>query len=96
LSGDSDLQVVSLTADVTGDGKPDLIFGSSDEQLDIYPALGGGEFADSPAEEVEVRAAGVLEAVDLTGKGRSDLILHYPNTRGHRSEIVVLKNLGGW
>ncbi|HEY4883562.1 MAG TPA: VCBS repeat-containing protein [Myxococcales bacterium] len=96
LSGDSDLQVVSLTADVTGDGKPDLIFGSSDEQLDIYPALGGGEFADSPAETVEVRAAGVLEAVDLTAKGRSDLILHYPNTRGHRGEIVVLKNLGGW
>jgi hypothetical protein len=43
-----------------------------------------------------VRAAGVLEAVDLTAKGRSDLILYYPNTRGHRGEIVVLKNLGGW
>ena len=34
--------------------------------------------------------------VDLTAKGRSDLILYYPNTRGHRGEIVVLKNLGGW
>ena len=27
LAGDSDLQAVSLTADVTGDGRPDLIFG---------------------------------------------------------------------
>jgi hypothetical protein len=96
LSGDSDLQAISMTADVTGDGKPDLIFGSSDEQLDIYPALGRGEFATSPAETVEVRASGVLEAVDLDGKGRSDLILHYPKTRGHRSEIVVLINRGGW
>jgi hypothetical protein len=96
LSGDSDLQAVNLTADVTGDGKPDLIFGSGEEQLDIYPALGGGEFAASPAETIEVRAAGVLEAVDLDGKGRSDLILYYPKTRGHRAEIVVLTNRGGW
>lgn len=96
LSGESDLQAVNLTADVTGDGKPDLIFGSSEEQLDIHPALGGGEFAAAPAETVEVRAAGVLEAVDLDGKGRSDLILYYPKTRGHRSEIVVLTNRGGW
>ena len=96
LAGDTDLQAVSLTADVTGDGKPDLIFGSSEDQLDIYPALGGGEFASNPAETVEVRAAGVMEAVDLDGKGRSDLVLHYPKTRGHRGEIVVLTNRGGW
>jgi hypothetical protein len=96
LSGDSDLQAISLTADVTGDGRPDLIFGSSEDQLEIYPALGGGEFASSAAETIEVRAAGVLEAVDLDGKGRSDLILYYPKTRGHRSEIVVLTNRGGW
>ena len=96
LSGDSDLQAVNLTADVTGDGRPDLIFGSGEEQLEIYPALDGGEFASSPAETVEVRAAGALEAVDLDGKGRSDLILYYPKTRGHRGEIVVLVNRGGW
>ncbi len=96
LSGDSDLQAISLTADVTGDGRPDLIFGSSEDQLDIYPALGGGEFASSAAETIEVRAAGVLDAVDLDGKGRSDLILYYPKTSGHRSEIVVLTNRGGW
>jgi len=81
---------------VTGDGKPDLIFGSSEDQLDIYPALGDGEFASSAAETIEVRAAGVLDAVDLDGKGRADLILYYPKTRGHRGEIVVLTNRGGW
>jgi len=96
LSGESDLQAVSLTADVTGDGRPDLIFGSSEDQLEIYPAIGNGEFAPSPAETVVVRAAGVLDAVDLNGTGRNDLILYYPKTRGHRSEIVVLTNRGGW
>jgi hypothetical protein len=96
LSGESDLQAISLTADVTGDGKPDLIFGSSEDQLDIHPSLGNGEFAAVAAETVEVRAAGVLEAVDLNGKGRNDLILHHPRTRGHRGEIMVLTNRGGW
>jgi hypothetical protein len=96
LSGEADLQAVNLTADVTGDGKPDLIFGSGEEQLDIYPSQGGGEFSSSPAETVEVRSAGVLEAVDLDGKGRCDLVLHYPKTGGHRGEIVVLINRGGW
>ncbi len=96
LSGDSDLQAVNLSADVTGDGKPDLVFGATEDELHVYPGLGGGEFATKPAEIVDVRAAGKLEAVDLDGKGRSDLILHYPQSRGHRREIVVLVNLGGW
>jgi hypothetical protein len=96
LSGDSDLQAVSLAADVTGDGKPDLLFAPSEEELDVYRAVGDGEFASSPTEVIEVRAAGVLDAVDLDGKGRSDLVLHYPQTYGHRGEIVVLTNLGGW
>jgi hypothetical protein len=96
LSGDSDLQAISLAADFTGDGKPDLVFGVAEDELAIYPALGGGEFAEDPAETVAVRAAGVLDTVDLDGKGRSDLVLHYPQTRGHRGEIVVLVNLGPW
>jgi hypothetical protein len=96
LAGDSDLQAVSLAADVTGDHKADLIFAPSEDELDVYPGLGDGEFASSPAETIDVRAAGVLDVVDLDGKGRSDLVLHYPQSRGHRGEIVVLTNLGGW
>lgn len=96
LAGDADLQALSVTADVTGDKRPDLIYGASEDELEIYPGLGGGEFATEPAEKVDVRAAGVLDAVDLDGKGRADLILHYPQTSGHRGEINVLVNAGAW
>ena len=96
LSGDSDLQAVSFTADVTGDGRPDLVFGSSEDELDIFPAAAGGAFADEAAETVPVRAMGAIEAVDLDGKGRSDLVLYYPQTKGHRGEIMVLVNQGKW
>lgn len=96
LAGDSDLQAVQFVADYTGDGKPDLAFGTAEDELSIFPGLGRGAFAEEAAAIVEVRAAGVLEAVDLDGKGRSDLLLHYPQTRGHRGEIVVLVNKGPW
>ena len=36
-----------------------------------------------------------LLSVDLEERGRSDMILYYPRTNGHRSELVVLRNLGG-
>jgi hypothetical protein len=96
VSGGADLAAISLEADVTGDKRPDLVFGSAEEELSIYPGLGTGEFAAEPAEVVPVLATAQLEAVDLDGKGRSDLLLHYPQTRGHRGEIVVLVNTGAW
>jgi hypothetical protein len=96
LSGDSDLQAVNLSADYTGDGKPDLAFGTAEKELSIFPGLGGGEFADDPAEVIPVRSAGALEPVDLDGKKRSDIVLYYPQTKGHRGEIVVLVNQGPW
>jgi hypothetical protein len=96
ISGGADLQAISLEADVTGDKRPDLIFGSSDDELSIYPGLGNGEFAAEAVETVSVLATAQLDAVDLDGKGRADLLLHYPQTRGHRGEIVVLVNTGAW
>jgi len=96
LSGNSDLQAVDLSADYTGDGKPDLAFGTAEEELSIFPGLGGGAFAEDAAEVIPVRAAGALEAVDLEGKKRSDIVLYYPQTKGHRGEIVVLVNKGPW
>lgn len=96
VAGGADLQALSLDADVTGDRRPDLVFGSSDDELSIFPATRSGEFATEAVEVVPVLATAQLEAVDLESKGRSDLILHYPQTLGHRGEIVVLVNLGGW
>jgi hypothetical protein len=96
LSGSSDLQAVDLSADYTGDGKPDLVFGTADDELSIFPGLGGGVFAEEAAEVVPVRSAGILEAVDLDGKKRSDIVLYHPQTKGHRGEIVVLVNKGPW
>ena len=91
LSGDSDLQAVSFQADVTGDKKPDLVFGSSEDELQIFSG-----FSEDALDTVKVRAAASLEPVDLDGKGRSDLILYYPQTKGHRGEINVLINQGPW
>jgi hypothetical protein len=96
VAGGVDLQAVSLEADVNGDKRPDLIFGSSEDELSIYPGLGTGEFAPDAVEVVQVLATAQLDAVDLDGKGRADLLLHYPQTRGHRGEIVVLVNTGAW
>jgi hypothetical protein len=96
VAGNSDLQAVSLEADVTGDGRPDLVFGSSETTLSIYPGIGKGEFAADSAEDIEVLATAQLDATDLNGKGRSDLLLHYPQTSGHRGDIVVLVNAGAW
>jgi hypothetical protein len=96
VAGGVDLQAISLEADVTGDKRPDLVFGSAEDELSIYPGLGNGEFAAEAVEVVPVLATAQLEAVDLDGKGRADLLLHYPQTRGHRGEIVVLVNTGAW
>src|SRR5258708_3634777 len=53
LAGDSDLQAVNLAADYTGDGKPDLAFGTAEDELSIFPGLGGGAFAEEAAAIVE-------------------------------------------
>jgi hypothetical protein len=96
VSGGADLQALALDADLTGDRRPDLVFGSSEDELSVYPAQANGEFASDAAEVVSVLATAHVDAVDLDGKGRADLLLHYPQTRGHRGEIVVLVNVGGW
>jgi hypothetical protein len=95
LSGDFDLQVVDFAGDYDGDKRPDLAFGTDDEELSIYLAR-SGVLSDEAAETVPVRAVGSVQPVDLDGKGRSDLILFSPSTKGHKGEIVVLVNVGPW
>ena len=97
LSGDADLQAVDFSGDYDGDKKPDLAFATGVEELSIFLSRGAtAVVAEEASEAVVVRAMGVLEPVDLDGKGRSDLLLHYPSTKGHRGEIVVLVNTGPW
>jgi hypothetical protein len=97
LSGDADLQAVDFSGDYDGDKRPDLLFGTGEEELSVFLSRGASAVvADEAAEKIDVRAMGVVQPVDLDGKGRSDVLLHFPSTRGHRGEIVVLVNAGPW
>jgi FG-GAP-like repeat len=99
--GQADTQVIELLGDYDGDGKPDLAYGTDDDELSIFRGQPGGAIYDGiyeedAAEQIKVRAFGEALPVDLLGQGRDDLVLHYPSTKGHRGELVVLLNQGGW
>jgi hypothetical protein len=95
--GQADSQAVDLFGDYDGDGRPDLVYGTEDEELSIFRGQPGGAlFEEDAAEKIEVHAFGEALSVDLTGAGRDDLVLHYPATKGRRGEVVVLLNQGGW
>ena len=57
---------------------------------------GAALFEEDAREEIEVPAFGTLEAVDLDRQGKSDMVLFYPNTKGQKSQLVVLLNRGPW
>jgi FG-GAP-like repeat len=96
LSGAADIQAIDMFGDYNGDKRVDLAFGTGDDELSIF--LGGKAtlFDDSAAARIPVRAVGRLESVDLDGKGRSDMLLYYPSTKGHRGEVMLLRNTGPW
>ncbi|MGO9828980.1 MAG: FG-GAP repeat domain-containing protein [Myxococcaceae bacterium] len=96
LSGAADIQAIDMFGDYNGDKRLDLAFGTGDEELSVFLGGQGTLFADSPSARIAVRAVGRLESVDLDKKGRSDMLLYYPNTKGHRSEVVLLRNVGPW
>lgn len=77
------------TADVNGDGKPDLIGASNNSgtYLDIWTNNGTGGFTSAPAPYL---ASGLLcvTAADVNGDGRVDLIVL-------GSQVIVLTNNGG-
>jgi hypothetical protein len=96
LSGAADIQAIDMFGDYNGDKRVDLAFGTGDDELSIFLGGQGTLFADSAAARIPVRAVGRLESVDLDGKGRSDMLLYYPATKGHRGEVVLLRNTGPW
>jgi hypothetical protein len=96
-SGEADVQAASIRGNYNGDGRPDLAFGTDDDELSIYPGVASADlFAEDAVDEIPVRAFGVLEAVDLDRQGKSDILMYYPRTKGQRGTIVVLLNRGRW
>jgi hypothetical protein len=96
LSGAADIQAIDMFGDYNGDKRVDLAFGTGDDELSIFLGGRGTLFADSASARIPVRAVGRLESVDLDGKGRSDMLLYYPATKGHRGEVMLLRNVGPW
>jgi FG-GAP-like repeat/FG-GAP repeat len=96
LSGAADIQAIDMFGDYNGDKRVDLAFGTGDDELSVFLGGQGALFADSAAARIPVRAVGRLESVDLDGKGRSDMLLYYPATKGHRGEVMLLRNTGPW
>jgi hypothetical protein len=97
LSGESDTQAADYEGDYNGDRRRDLVFGTGDNELSIFPGIvGSGLFADDAVETIAVRAFGEAMSVDLDRKGKSDIVLYYPSTKDHRGDIEVLFNRGPW
>jgi hypothetical protein len=97
LSGETGVQAADLRGDYNGDRRPDLAFGTDDDELSVFPGTGAAElFEEDAVEQIAVPAFGTLEAVDLDRRGKSDMVLYYPATRAHRTELVVLFNQGPW
>lgn len=99
LSGETGAQAADMRGDYNGDRRPDLAFGTDEEELSVFPggaSAAEGLFAEDAVEEIKVPAFGQLESVDLDRQGKSDMVLFYPRTRGQKREIVVLFNRGPW
>jgi len=92
LEGHTDMQAIDMDGDYDGDGQRDLAFGTDADELSLYKGGASGDlFADEPMAKVPVRAFGQLLAVPLDGGKRTDLVLWYPGTRGHKKEIAVVR-----
>jgi hypothetical protein len=71
----------------------DPVFGTGDDELSLFPGTSAsGLFAEDAIEEIQAPAFGI--AVDLDRKGKSDMLLSYPVTKAHRTQVVVLFNRG--
>ncbi len=88
----------STVADLDGDGRPDLIVVADDQHIYIYQnistnrPLGTASFAPPLALPIPVLHNGnfgMIQAVDLTGDGKLDLV----TADFMNSELVVLKNV---
>jgi len=97
LSGQSNLAVIDPDGDYNGDGVNDLVFGTSDDELSIFPGVkdplkSNRIYEDDPLLRLQINTLGYLIASDLGNKGRSDIILYYPREPKLWSKIKLLLN----
>ena len=96
LSGVSDVQAIDLSGDYNGDGWPDLVFGTGENELSVFLTSKDGTLNEDPTERLAIRGYGQAVPIRLSDSPRSDLALFFPDSKGHRGEITVLRNRGGW
>jgi hypothetical protein len=97
FSGQSNLAVIDPDGDYNGDGINDLVFGTDEDELSIFPGVKGTSrhkkiYHDKPMVQLRVNTLGYLVTSDLNRKGRSDLILYYPREPKLWNRIVVFLN----
>jgi hypothetical protein len=81
LTGVSGVGQLTVTGDVTGDGRPDLLVRQSDGSVAIRPGTGDGTFGATSRTITAFRKLDqVLAPGDLNGDGRSDLAGRNPST----------------
>ena len=87
LSGDGDLPAFDLRGDYNGDRRRDLAFGDDGDQIGFYLGQDGArKWQRTRSSTPTSTPPRPSSPVDLDGKGKDDLLLHYPNTKGHRAE----------
>jgi len=85
----------NLFADFNGDGKDDVLYGKSDNELVV--ALKDAQGRRTGVEEVVSVPVGMIPiAEDLNGDKKGEVILWYPWDKERKDLITVLINLGGW
>ncbi len=69
--------LLSLNADVNGDGFADLVSDSGNDQLRIHLGNAEARYASSPDWKIEYESALDYDLADLNGDGRTDLLTWY-------------------
>ena len=81
-----------ISADLNGDGKPDLAAGSDGILVNIFLGKGDGSF-QSPVETTLTQSAGQIASGDFNGDGKADLATVFSNCSGNTclpGDAVVL------
>lgn len=82
-----------LLADVTGDGRMDLVVGENWEALNVYVGVPAPELFSQEPQEMTVAMPSHeknLRAVDLNRDAKKDLLIHHPSSREPNKVILLM------